>query len=464
LLPVAVSGQLQNQFRVGKSRADEIATDISQRVTEDHGWQTDLARSVASDAQMGTREVASMGLQSQDLSSLQKSATDTVSATETYNQTVSAQSRFGASASYGAVETGQRLANDQKLMSGLDVMLDQFGLRGDAQRLGAQWRASGLMIDKEQAYAAAGMSLLAGYSQPVYRQLDQHETRLAEAAGYQLLGDAWNAPKPDGQSPAKNAELSGQAREFGEVRSKAGDANFHDPRNNIDGIDEQVTGRIQKAENRVGGGGGAVNAAYQRGVGVVQSASGREFAAMHSDKSAYLRKEISRAANSEPSSAELEYDVIGGMIYNTAQNMSGIGALSAGSIKTFVNEFKSAKDKGKSFGQAFHSALDNAPEGGLKVMESWVDQRVAETDNRLTPTQQAYYRASIFESYAGVSLVGEYSPLSGESNRLDESLKKEHGEQLGDEIASLLRRAAGQNRPDLINLIGNYNTANQISH
>jgi conjugal transfer mating pair stabilization protein TraG len=106
--------------------------------------------------------------------------------------------------------------------------------------------------------------LLAGYSSPIYRQLDQHETRLAEAAGYQLLGDAWNAPKPDGQSPAKNAGLSGQAHEFGEVRSKAGETAFHDPRNEAGGLGEQVIGRIQKAENRVDGGGGAVNAAYQR--------------------------------------------------------------------------------------------------------------------------------------------------------------------------------------------------------
>ena len=37
--------------------------------------------------------------------------------------------------------------------------LDRFGLRGDAQRLGAEWRTTGLITDKEQAYAAAGMLL-----------------------------------------------------------------------------------------------------------------------------------------------------------------------------------------------------------------------------------------------------------------------------------------------------------------
>ena len=119
-----LSGQLQNQFHVGTSRADEIAADISNRVVKDHGWQTDLAQSIATDAQSGTREVASLGLQSQDLSSLQHSAADTVSATETYNQTVSAQSRFGASASYGAAETGLKISGDPKLMSSLDMTLE----------------------------------------------------------------------------------------------------------------------------------------------------------------------------------------------------------------------------------------------------------------------------------------------------------------------------------------------------
>jgi conjugal transfer mating pair stabilization protein TraG len=387
------------------------------------------------------------------LSSLQRSATDTVSTTETYNQTVSAQSRFGASTSFGAAETGRRLASDQNLMSRLDTMLDQFGLRGDTQRLGAQWRASGLMTDKEQAYAAAGMSLLAGYSSPIYRQLDQHETRLAEAAGYQLLGDAWNAPKPDGQSPAKNAGLRGQAHEFGDVRSKAGETAFHDPRNEAGGLGEQVIGRIQKAENRVDDGGGSVNAAYQKGLGVVEGASDNGFDAMHSDKVVHFRDQISKAANSQPSAAEFEYDAVGGAIYNTAQNISMIGASGYGSVKSFIDEFDASRIHGKSLGDSLISAMIAVPEGGMKAAESWADQRVAESGNRLTPTQQAYYRASMFESFAGASVVGDYNPFLGQSSELSERLRKEHGDQLGTEIASLLRRAAGQNRPDIAKLI-----------
>jgi conjugal transfer mating pair stabilization protein TraG len=461
LLPMAVSGQLQNQFRVNKSRADEIAADISQKVTEDHGWQTDLARSVASDAQSGTREVASLGLQKQDLSSLQKSATDTVSATETYHQTVSAQMRFGASASYGAAETGRRLAGDQHLMSGLDATLDRFGLRGDAQRLGAEWRASGLIADKDKAFAAAGMSLLTGYSSPIFRQLDEHEARLAEAAGYQLLADAWNAPRPGDRRPEDNADLANQTLEFGLAQTRVEQNSFYDPRNEAVGLDGSVAGNIQATQGRVAGGGHTVHAAYQSGRAQVQSVSENEFADLHAEKAAYLRAEIAKAANSQPSAAELEYDGVGGSIYSVVRNLSGIGTTGAGAVKAFIDVFDAAHGQGQSLGQAFRSAMAAAPEGGQKALDAWADQQVAGTGNRLTRTQQAYYRAALFESFAGASRVGDYNPYSGRSSQLSEQLRNEHGDDVGTDIASLLRRAASQNRFDLVNLVGTYNAANQ---
>ena len=129
-----------------------------------------------------------------------------------------------------------------------------------------------------------------------------------------------------------------------------------------------------------------------------------------------------------------------------------------------IDRFDAARGQGQSLGQAFRSAYDAAPEGGMKAVDAWANQRVAETGDKLTTTQQAYYRTSMFESFAGVSVVGDYNPLLGQSSDLSERLRKEHGDQLGTEIASLLRRAAGQNRPDLINLLDNYNTANQPGH
>jgi conjugal transfer mating pair stabilization protein TraG len=453
-----ISGQLQNQFRVGSSQADEIAADISQRVMKDHGWQTDLAQSIATDAQSGTREVTSLGLQTQDLSSLQHSATDTVSATETYNQTVSAQSRFGASASYGAAETGLKISSDPTLMSSLDMTLDRFGLRGDAQRLGAEWRTTGLITDKEQAYAAAGMSLLAGHSSPVYRQLDQHETRLAEAAGYQLLGDAWIAPKPDGQSPAKNAGLSGQAHEFGEVRSKTGETNFHDPRNEARGLTSQAANRIQTTEEKVATGENTVKAASHEGRKQLSIAADEGFGNIDANKAAFFRSEIKKAVIGGQSIAELEYDLVGGAIVDMAQKSIAMNHGVKSGLENFVQAFDDTKSKGGGIGESMVAAIKAFPAEGAKAVHEWVDQRTAEKAGQLTPLQQEVYRESLIWGFAGKA-GGPFANLVAPTLVQAKDRLKASDTEAGADIAELLQRAAGQNRDDFIGLVRQYNNA-----
>ena len=287
-------------------------------MTKDHGWQTDLAQSVSADAQKGVREVASLGLQGQDLSSLQKSASDSISASQTYNQTASAQSRFGASASYGAAETGLRIAGNQKLLSSLDNALDRFGLRGDAQRLGSEWRVSGLIADKDQSYAAAGMSLLVGHSSPVYRQLNEHDTHLAQADGFQLLGDAFDAPRSI-QSPDAHAGLSDQAPELGAVQSKVGHAGFDDPRDDAQGLNVRVGNRIHSTGGSVSKGEHQVHVAHQAGLRQLNGAANEGFGNMDADKSGYFLSEIRRAAHGPQSVAEIQYDLLGGAVSNGSE-------------------------------------------------------------------------------------------------------------------------------------------------
>jgi len=54
--------------------------------------------------------------------------------------------------------------------------------------------------------------------------------------------------------------------------------------------------------------------------------------------------------------------------YNTAQNMSLIGAAGYGAVKSFIDTFDKAREQGQSFGQAFRSAKSVAPEGGMKAI------------------------------------------------------------------------------------------------
>ena len=199
------------------------------------------------------------------LSSLQHSATDAVSASETYQQTVSAQQRFGSQASFGAAETGYKIANEPKMMERLDQTLDQYGLRGDAQRLASQWKAAGWISNGDQAYAAAGMSLLTGFSSPSYRTLDSQQSHNAEIAGYQLLGDAFNAPKADQNShPDQNETLKSKSPNFGTLKSNVEHANLSDPRHEAAGVSHKAQGQIHTTKGKVASGEQAIRRIMNR--------------------------------------------------------------------------------------------------------------------------------------------------------------------------------------------------------
>jgi hypothetical protein len=58
-----------------------------------------------------------------------------------------------------------------------------------------------------------------------------------------------------------------------------------------------------------------------------------------------------------------------------------------------------------------------------------------------------------------VQITGDYSPFQGHLSSAELELRAEHGEASKD-IANLLRRAAGQNRSDLLDLVASYNRAN----
>lgn len=456
-LGAAISGRLQNDFKVGQDKSDSIAADIAQTVTDSQGYQAGLAKSLALDAQSGTRNVASMGLQNQSLSSLQHSASDAVSASETYQQTVSAGQRFGAQASFGAAETGLKLASDGALMERLDQALDQYGLRGDAQRLASQWKAAGWLSDSDQAYAAAGMSLLTGFSSPRYRTLDRQQSRSAEIAGYQLLGDAFHAPTSDTDwNSGKNENLKSQAPVMGAIQTRVEHADLADPRHEAEAATHQAQSQINTARGRMAAGQKSIAADHQQNLERLDQQTNTGVAEMRQLKADHFRTAIASAANNTPSAAEFSYNMLGGSIYSTAKDIEAAGAAGSLVVKQFTDSFKEARSKGKNYWESLKFAASQSYPGFAEATNTWADQRVNEVADRLTPTQQAYYRAAMFEAFAGIAIAGDNN---GNMGAAKQRLLAEEGETDGNNIAKLLRSAAGQNRGDLIDQIGNFNRA-----
>jgi conjugal transfer mating pair stabilization protein TraG len=456
-LGAAIAGRLQNDFQIGQDKSDAIATDIAQTVTDSQGYQAGLARSLALDAQSGTRQVASMGLQSQDLSTLQHSATDALSASETYQQTVSAQSRFGSQASFGAAETGLKLANNASLMERLDQHLDQFGLRGDAQRLASQWKATGWISSNDQAYAAAGMSLLTGFSSPSYRTLDNQQARSAEMAGYQLLGDAFNAPQAKSEwNPNRNQVLLSQTPELGATQTSVEQAGLTDPRIEAEQASQQAQDHMKTSQDKMHQGENIVTRNFNQNSNAIKDESQSGFSDIRQQKADYFRSAIAEAANRTPSAAEWEYDTVGGSIYNTAKDIEALGAAGSSAVKQFSGNMTAALNQGKSYWQAVKEAATKSELGFVETTKTWADQQVNVVADKLTPSQQAYYRASLYEGFAGIVISGDNDGAMG---RAKQQLLAEEGETDGENIAKLLRSAAGQNRGDLLDQIANYNLA-----
>ena len=74
---------------------------------------------------------------------------------------------------------------------------------------------------------------------------------------------------------------------------------------------------------------------------------------------AQLLVQIRKAANSDSSPAELEYDVVGGGIYDLAQTVSSLGS---SAMNGFLNAFNSARSTGSGIDESFVLAATAAPE------------------------------------------------------------------------------------------------------
>jgi len=188
----------------------------------------------------------------------------------------------------------------------------------------------------------------------------------------------------------------------------------------------------------------------------VDQESKEGFAEVGHIKAEHFRAAIAAAANDTPSAAETSYNYLGGSLYNTAKNLEAAGSAGNEYVKQFNDSYDEARSKGSDIWNSIKSAASQSYPGFKQATQSWADQRVNQVANQLTPSQQAYYRAAMFEAFAGIDIGGSDR---GALDSLKQRLIDEEGNVDGNNIAKLLSSAVGQNRMDLVNQIGNYNRA-----
>lgn len=359
-----ISDRLQSQFGLNDTRSNEIANDMATRLTDDAGFQTDLARSVASDAQSGTREVVSLGLNNQTLQNLQSSANDVLSASEAYSATQSMQSRLGTNAQFGALESGHAISRNPGLMSRLNNELLRFGLSGDAQSLAGEWRQSGLIADKDQAYAAAGMSLLTGHSPARFRNMNRAEAGQAKASGFELLGDAFAAKTGQMADPHKNAGLRTETPAYGSAQAQFDRAGVADPRGAAGNLPGHVNARMGEIGREVSAGDAKVGDFHNKETRELNAGTQFEFSEMAGAKADYFAQEIAHLARGEKSVGEMNYDFAAGTLYSARLSIETLGGQAYGVASTFFDAMSGHLAQGDGYAAAAQKAFNEAGEGG----------------------------------------------------------------------------------------------------
>ena len=90
------------------------------------------------------------------------------------------------------------------------------------------------------------MALTNFLSGTIYRTLDSQQSTNAEVAGYQLLGDAFNAPKVNAEShPNRNEQLKSNAPDMSTVKVHVEQSNLTDPRHETEGVSRKAQGAIR---------------------------------------------------------------------------------------------------------------------------------------------------------------------------------------------------------------------------
>jgi len=241
---------------------------------------------------------------------------------------------------------------------------------------------------------------------------------------------------------------------MGNVQTAVEQANLADPRSETEKVTRRVQSQINAASNKIATGEQAIDGRHDQNLDMREQYSHDGFAELAHIKAEHFRASIAAAANDNPSAAEWSYNMLGGSLYNTAKNIETVGDVGSEHIHQFVAHVSEAQENGATIWDAIKYGASQSYPGFIAASQAWADQKVNEVADQLTPNQQAYYKAAMFEGFAGIAIGGDDNGSMGAAKQ---KLLDEEGLPDGENIAKLLRQAAGQNRTDFIDHIGNFN-------
>lgn len=453
-----LQAQLQDRFHLGEGRAEEIATDLSRKISHDHGFQSGLAQSVAKDAAEGHRISASLGLRSEAIGELGQSAQAAIEAESSYQATTHRGLRTGTEVRIGALEAGQQIMMHPERREALNQALDSVGLRGDAQRLGGEWHQAGLIQNQDQAYAAAGLALLTGHAHPVLHLLTAEESVLSNTLGRTLLGEAIHAPyHPSDLAPSRMAERLRQP-ETGDLERRVLGSLPENPMDRLGEVTAQVKAAIDQTEHVLHASDRRLSDAADAAFHARQKVETHAERQWDEDRQHAFSKALEHAGG-PGSPAEAIDGVSGAFLRASYERLRVLGETG---IEAFGRILDESQSEGLSPTETLKKLVKSSPSAIEAELTRWVEGEVQNLKDDLTPAQARYFKAALLESFAGFPVSGDYHNALGDLGPSREALNQEAGAQ-GSVMAAVLRKIAAGGRRDLVGLIRAYNGRNRKS-
>ena len=180
-------GELKTDAGNSAEQVAQLTNAITRRVTSDTGMRAELAEREAHDETVNQTTIFTDGLGRQERAEVSRTANEAVSASRQYQEAQAAAQRVGSETRLTSPQMGLLIAGNSGVMEELKRTVARHGLTGAAERLAAEHRYASSMPNRDQAYAAAAMSLLYGSNQPDSPRTPQ-ETALMQDAGARLFG------------------------------------------------------------------------------------------------------------------------------------------------------------------------------------------------------------------------------------------------------------------------------------
>lgn len=452
-LALGLQGQLQDRFHLGEGRSREIAADLSQKITQDHGFQNELARSIAIDAGSSHRESGSLGLRSDAMGELGQTAQAALEAESSYQATLQSGQRSGTEVRIGALEAGQRINQQPETLNALNHALDSVGLRGDAERLGGDWHQQGLIHDPQQAYAAAGLALMSGHAHPVYHPLSDEEAVLAKTLGRTVLGEAFQAPYVATDLAPHRTQQSFSTALDGDVLKNSVQSQLQDnPLANLGNVVEASQSRLHQAQETVSNGDQKLAEAADDALKARTMSERQGESRFDAARQETLSPSLDGAAR-DASLAESLDGVSGAFFRASYARLKVLGESGIEAVSTILH---ATEANGASPSEILRQLFKESPAAIESELKRWIDGEVDQVRGDLTPTQLRYFKAALLESFAGYPLTGDHQMRVGDLGSARRALDEEAGSK-APVMATLLRKIAADGRRDLLGLIKSYN-------